>query len=456
MAHSSAEESTYLAMVVLKIAEPAGLKLAYRQPPPMLVVPIVPGATSKRAFVRAVVAQTAGAVKAPDHILKMPRGTGAGGRPLETVVASTAKHMQIVWSIAASPPAGFGSSISATTSALPSTLSVPQKDTPSNSFQAVTSLADLSDAEFHDCVRKLKSREASPSRAQEDYFVLEVQYSYEEQTPQQQTALSLAQEEEEFLPLPPIAMSTTRADFSPKKRLAHPAQDYQHSKQYEETLKNLKMLVSASSSGLMGPPGGSRSGSPTLSRPRYLPTLKEEPEDVEHAEYAEDHERTPRASEQKILGRKEVDPRLLPSPKTPVGSPRRRRQHRQKQGFAGTAHGPKDTSEDGRPDTYTPEVWGINKTILDDRIAAHEQQELPDENDNEAVERQQSPGRAGKKSRIPVVPSFHISSPRDSKIKKSASSPSLSDDYKKRRDSIPSSPSSLSMSQPKDNRPPEK
>ncbi|KAK8093511.1 hypothetical protein PG997_000196 [Apiospora hydei] len=478
-------------MVVLKIAEPAGLKLAYRQPPPLLVVPIVPGATSKRAFVRAAVAQAAGAVQAPDHIRKMPRGTGAGGRPLEAVVTSTARHVQIVWSVAAPPPPGefrnrpqchhLGAPLCCP---LPS----PEGHPPSTSFQAVTSLADLTDAEFHDCVRKLQSREeANTSRraAQEDYFVLEVQYGYEEQKkphllPQ---LTSLEEEEEEFLPLPPIAMSTTRADFSPvseKKRPALPAQGYQHSKQYEEDLRNLTMLASASSSGLMGPPppasGGRRSGSLPRSRGQYLPTLQEEPEDVEDVENVEyvagGPEHIPRASEQKVVGRTGVDPARmggdgrepltdeqligkrinLPAeaykkfafPKTPAGSPRRGRQRRQQQDpVADFVLDPKEKTKDGRPETYTPEVWVINKTILDDRIAANEQQEkLPGRDGNGAVERHQSPTRAGNKSRIPVLPSLGFN------IKKTASSSSLSEDSKKRESTSASSSSSQQKDHP--------
>lgn len=106
MSPRSPDEPPYFALVILKVAEPAGLKLAYRQPPPALVIPIIPGATTKRAFVHAVVAQVAGAVKAPEHIVQMPHGTGAGGRPLEAVVTRTAKQVHISWSIAASPPTG--------------------------------------------------------------------------------------------------------------------------------------------------------------------------------------------------------------------------------------------------------------------------------------------------------------------------------------------------------------
>ena len=102
----STEGAPYHAMVILKMAEPAGLRLAYRNPPPALVVPVVPGVTSKGAFVRAIVGQVVRAVKAPDHILKMPRGTGRNGLPLETTVASTAKNVQLVWTVCASPPPG--------------------------------------------------------------------------------------------------------------------------------------------------------------------------------------------------------------------------------------------------------------------------------------------------------------------------------------------------------------
>ncbi|KAK7949242.1 uncharacterized protein PG986_010128 [Apiospora aurea] len=446
---SPPEESTYLAMVVLKVAEPAGLKLAYRQAPPLLVVPLVPGATSKRAFVRAAVAQATGAV-------------------------------QVSESAPVPPPRRSPSAA----------LSLPQKAIPSStSFQAVTSLADLTDAEFHDCVRKLQSREeAKTSRAaQEDYFVLEVQYGYEEQKkPHLLPQLESLEEEEEFLPLPPIAMSTTRADFSPvseKKRLALPAQGYQHSKQYEEDLKNLTMLASASSSGLMGPPApasaGRRSGSLPRSRGQYLPTLQEEPEDVEvvedveYVEYVEyvagGPEHTPRASEQKVVGRTDVDPARmdgdgrepltdeqligkridLPAeaykkfalPKTPARSPRRGRQRRQQQDpVADPVPDPKEKTKDGRPETYTPEIWGINKAILDDRIAAHEQHELPSRGDDGTAERHQSPTRAGNKSRIPVLPSLGFN------FKKTASSSSLSEDSKKRE----STSASSSASQQKD------
>lgn len=103
----STEETPYLALVVLKVAELTGLRIAWRNPPPALVIPVVPGVTSKGAFVREIVRQAASASKAPDHIINMPRGLGDNGLPLETVVASTAKDVQIVWTISAPPPSGM-------------------------------------------------------------------------------------------------------------------------------------------------------------------------------------------------------------------------------------------------------------------------------------------------------------------------------------------------------------
>ncbi|KAK8135019.1 hypothetical protein PG984_007031 [Apiospora sp. TS-2023a] len=430
---SSPEEGPYLALVVLKVAEPAGLKLAYRQPPPALVIPIVPGATSKRAFVRAAAAQAASAVKAPDHILQMPRGTGAGGRPLEALVTSTAKHVQIVWSIAASPPSGFGSG---------STSPFTDKESTGGptSFQAVTSLADLTDAQFHDYVRKLKSREGNPSRGQEDYFVMEVQYSYEEQKSQPQSEQKYLMDDEDFLPLSPIAMSTTREDFySPEKkkekRFAVP--ELLRPQQYEEDYDLPPGLL------IRAPPLPAASGSHGRGLPRSrtqrLPTVEEEPEDGEENRV----QRTPRASDKGKGKCKQVDARPLPLPKTPLNSPQRR-------GLitppnAAKTHKP----DDDRPETYTPDVWGINKTIIDKRIAAHEQplRSIMDEvaDDDEATDVRRAPRRAGKKSRIPILPSFNISSPRGFGLKKSASSPSLSEEYKKKLMASPFSSSSSSQ-----------
>lgn len=309
------------------------------------------------------------------------------------------------------------------------------------SFQAFTSLADLTDAQFHDCVRKLKSREANHGRGQEDYFVMEVQYSYEQQQPQQKML-----EDEDFLPLPPIAMSTTREYFySPqkhmKKRVALPERS--HSQQYEEDLEGLEKLARALPSGLMRPPptsGGSHGRGLQRSRTQRLPTVKEEPEDGEENR----EQRTPRASEKSKGKGKEVDSRPLPLPKAPGSSPHRRR-------CAPASHDLKKKPGDDRPETYTSDVWGINKTILDTRIAAHKkvaQSPHDAEDDLDAVIRR-SPSRVGKKSHIPIVPSFNISSPRGFGLKNSASLPSLSDDYKKRESA--SSSSSSSSSQKKDN-----
>ncbi|KAK8078272.1 hypothetical protein PG996_004442 [Apiospora saccharicola] len=437
---SSPEEGIpYLALVILKVAEPAGLKLAYRQPPPALVIAIVPGATSKRDFVRAAAAQAAGAVKAPDHILQMPRGTGAGGRPLEALVTSTAKHVQIVWSIAASPPSGFGNGSTAGPFSDKESIGAP------TSFQAITSLADLTDAQFHDCVRKLKAREANQSRGQEDYFVMEVQYSYEEQKSQPQSEQKYLMDDEDFLPLPPIAMSTTRENFySPEKkkgqRLAVP--ELPRSQQYEEDYDLPPGLL------IRAPPlpaaGGSHGRGLPRSRTQRLPTVEEEPEDGEENRV----QRTPRASEKGKGKGKQLDARPLPLPKTPFNSPQRR----------GPIIPPNAAKalkpDDDRPETYTPDVWGINKTIIDKRIAAHEQplRSIIDEftDDDEVTDVRRAPRRAGKKSRIPILPSFNISSPRGFGLKKSASSPSLSEEYKKK---LMASSFSQSLSSQQENHP---
>ncbi|KAK7979626.1 hypothetical protein PG989_012083 [Apiospora arundinis] len=443
----STEETPYLALVVLKVAELTGLRIAWRNPPPALVIPVVPGVTSKGAFVREIVRQAASASKAPDHIINMPRGLGDNGLPLETVVASTAKDVQIVWTISAPPPSGFGGN--GRSSALASTNPFFEKDGASSTtnFQAVTSLADLSDTQFHDCIRKMQSRETN--RGREDYFVMEVKYDYDQQKQKQKQRQM--EEDDEFMPLPPIAVSTTREDFlSPEKKkqfdlpLPLPPSHHPHSEQYEQEQKNIRMLTAASSSGLMGPPSFSNYEivyPPSRSRPVFLPTVEEESEDDGQPERTAGEyglERSPRAT--KINKGKNVAAALhQPLPKTPVGSPRHRHRHGLKvpasiKGHLNAPRKPEYTpsfspivnDKDDRPETYTPDVWGINKTILDTRIADHEKETSPDE---EFLQRRRSPTRgSNSKSRIPGL-AFHL--PLSRGLKKSASSPSLVDDHKK-------------------------
>ena len=265
----------------------------------------------------------------------------------------------------------------------------------------------------------MQSRE---DHGREDYFVMEVQYSYEEQKKKRK---QVEEDVEAFMPLSPITIPTARKDLvSPKneKRSDRPISPshHPHSEQYEEEQKNLQDLVAASSSGLMGVPSSvSRDIAQRHAKTQYLPTVEEEPEDDGQVERIDEEKNANRASGERGVDKGKQVARLLPLPKTPVGAPRIRQQQ-------ATPSTPKAKDKDDRPDTYTPDVWDIDKTVLDTRIASHEQQESPD--DKELQKRRPS-NRGSSKSRIPGISSFHL--PLSRGFKKSSSPPSLSDDHKK-------------------------